>query len=108
MTEYWDLLGENREPLGLLHQRGKSMPVGARHLCVEVITPRIFSDTYLLILNEEPKITLQSTETVDYAWLTPEEMLERCRSGIVIGHLAQRFARYAVMLRELLQKEGTQ
>ena len=73
-----------------------------------VITPRIFSDTYLLILNEEPKITLQSTETVDYAWLTPEEMLERCRSGIVIGHLAQRFARYAVMLRELLQKEGTQ
>ncbi len=171
MTEYWDLLGENREPLGLLHQRGEPMPAGARHLCVEVITlwngrmlttrrhpnkrgggywevttgsalagedsrtaalrelyeetgitaekealipfdrvvtPRIFSDTYLLILNEEPKITLQSTETVDYAWLTPEEMLERCRSGIVIGHLAQRFARYAVMLRELLQKEGTQ
>ena len=38
MTEYWDLLGENREPLGLLHQRGEPMPAGARHLCVEVIT----------------------------------------------------------------------
>ena len=169
MTEYWDLLGENREPLGLLHQRGEPMPAGARHLCVEVITlwdgrmlttrrhpqkhnggywevttgsalagedsrtaavrelyeetgirtekealipfdhvitPRIFSDTYLLILSEEPKITLQSTETVDYAWLTPAEMLGRCREGIVIGHLAERFARYALMLEDTLQKEG--
>lgn len=60
-----------------------------------VITPRIFSDTYLLRLAEEPKITLQSTETVDYAWLTPVELLERCRAGMVIGHLAERFARYA-------------
>ena len=71
-----------------------------------MITPRIFSDTYLLILSEEPKITLQSTETVDYAWLTPAEMLERCREGIVIGHLAERFARYALMLEDTLQKEG--
>lgn len=53
-----------------------------------VITPRIFSDTYLLRLVEEPKIALQSTETVDYAWLTPAELLERCREGMVIGHLA--------------------
>ena len=71
-----------------------------------VITPRIFSDTYLLLLNEEPKITLQSTETVAYAWLTPEELLERCREGKVIGHLAERFARYAQMLNEVLPKEG--
>ena len=70
-----------------------------------VITPRIFSDTYLLILNEEPEITLQSTETVAYAWLTPAELLERCRKGMVIGHLAERFARYAQMLSEMLQKE---
>ena len=71
-----------------------------------VITPRIFSDTYLLRLAEEPKIALQSTETVDYAWLTPAELLERCREGMVIGHLAERFARYAVMLEDVLQKEG--
>ena len=71
-----------------------------------VITPRIFSDTYLLRLVEEPKIALQSTETVDYAWLTPAELLERCREGMVIGHLAERFARYAVMLEDVLQKEG--
>ena len=71
-----------------------------------VITPRIFSDTYLLRLAEEPKIALQSTETVDYAWLTPVELLERCREGMVIGHLAERFARYAVMLEDVLQKEG--
>lgn len=169
MTEYWDLLGEDREPLGVLHRRGDLLPKGARHLCVEIITvwngrilttlrhpkkhnggcwevttgsalagedtrtaavrelyeetgiraekeelipfdhvvtPRIFSDTYLLIRKEEPKITLQSTETVDYAWLTPAEMLERCREGVVIGHLAERFAQYARMLEELLQKEG--
>ena len=168
MTEYWDLLDENREPLGMLHRRGDALPAGARHLCVEiitvwngrilttlrhpqkhnggywevttgsalagedtraaaqrelyeetgikvekealipfdhVITPRIFSDTYLLILNEEPEITLQSTETVDYAWLTPAELLDRCRKGMVIGHLAERFARYAQMLSEMLQKE---
>ena len=60
----------------------------------------------LLRLAEEPKITLQSTETVDYAWLTPVELLERCRAGMVIGHLAERFARYAVMLEDVLQKEG--
>ena len=71
-----------------------------------VITSRIFSDTYLLRLAEEPKIALQSTETVDYAWLTPVELLERCREGMVIGHLAERFARYAVMLEDVLQKEG--
>ena len=71
-----------------------------------VITPRIFSDTYLLRLAEEPKIALQSTETVDYAWLTPAELLERCRADMVIGHLAERFARYAVMLEDVLQKEG--
>lgn len=169
MTEYWDLLGENREPLGVLHRRGDPLPAGARHLCVEiitvwdgrilttlrhpqkhngdfwevttgsalagedtrsaavrelyeetgiraarealipfdhVITPRIFSDTYLLLLSEEPKITLQSTETVAYAWLTPEELLERCREGKVIGHLAERFAQYAQMLNEVLPKEG--
>ena len=169
MTEYWDLLDEKREPIGVLHRRGEPLPEGARHLCVEiitlwngrmlttrrhpqkhnggywevttgsalagedsrtaavreryeetgirtekealipfdhVITPRIFSDTYLLILSEEPKITLQSTETVDYAWLTPAEMLERCREGIVIGHLAERFARYALMLEDTLQREG--
>ena len=169
MTEYWDLLDENREPLGMLHRRGDALPAGVRHLCVEiitvcngrilttlrhpqkhnggywevttgsalagedsrtaavrelyeetgikvekeelilfdhVITPRIFSDTYLLRLAEEPKITLQSTETVDYAWLTPAELLERCREGMVIGHLAERFARYAVMLEDVLQKEG--
>lgn len=168
MAEYWDLLDENRQPMGVLHRRGEPMPAGARHLCVEiitvwngrilttlrhpqkhngsfwevttgsalagedtrtaaqrelyeetgikaekealipfdhVITPRIFSDTYLLILTEEPKITLQSTETVDYAWLTPAELLERCRSGIVIGHLAERFARYAQMLNDVLPKE---
>ena len=71
-----------------------------------MITPRIFSDTYLLRLVEEPKIALQSTETVDYAWLTPAELLERCHEGMVIGHLAERFARYAVMLEDVLQKEG--
>ena len=169
MTEYWDLLDENREPLGMLHRRGDALPAGARHLCVEiitvcngrilttlrhpqkhnggywevttgsalagedsrtaavrelyeetgikvekeelilfdhVITPRIFSDTYLLRLVEEPKIALQSTETVDYAWLTPAELLERCRAGMVIGHLAERFARFAVLLEDVLQKEG--
>ena len=168
MTEYWDLLDENREPLGMLHRRGDALPAGARHHCVEiitvwngrilttlrhpqkhnggywevttgsalagedtraaaqrelyeetgikvekealipfdhVITPRIFSDTYLLILNEEPEITLQSTETVAYAWLTPAELLDRCRKGMVIGHLAERFAQYAQMLSETLQKE---
>ena len=152
MTEYWDLLDENREPLGMLHRRGDALPAGARHLCVEiitvwegrilttlrhpqkhnggywevttgsalagedsrtaavrelyeetgikvekeelilfdhVITPRIFSDTYLLRLVEEPA-----------------ELLERCREGMVIGHLAERFARYAVMLEDVLQKEG--
>ena len=40
------------------------------------------------------------------AWLTPVELLERCRAGMVIGHLAERFARYAVMLEDVLQKEG--
>ena len=63
-------------------------------------------DAALLRLAEEPKIALQSTETVDYAWLTPAELLERCREGMVIGHLAERFARYAVMLEDVLQKEG--
>ena len=38
MTEYWDLLDENREPLGMLHRRGDALPAGARHLCVEIIT----------------------------------------------------------------------
>ena len=28
MTEYWDLLDENREPLGLLHRRGDALPAG--------------------------------------------------------------------------------
>ena len=37
---------------------------------------------------------------------TPVELLERCRAGMVIGHLAERFARYAVMLEDVLQKEG--
>ena len=67
---------------------------------------RVRSPEQLLRLAEEPKIALQSTETVDYAWLTPVEMLERCRAGMVIGHLAERFARYAVMLEDVLQKEG--
>ena len=38
MTEYWDLLDQNRNPLGTLHRRGDPLPAGARHLCVEVIT----------------------------------------------------------------------
>ena len=54
----------------------------------------------------EPSLALDSTETVDYAWLAPAELLERCREGMVIGHLAERFARYAVMLEDVLQKEG--
>ena len=62
--------------------------------------------SFLSRLAEEPKIALQSTETVDYAWLTPAELLKRCREGMVIGHLAERFARYAVMLEDVLQKEG--
>ena len=71
------------------------------------MTPRIFSDTYLLILPERPAVTLQSTETVDYAWLTPAEMLERCRRGLVIGHLAERFACYCSRLNEFIPEEGT-
>ena len=32
MTEYWDLLDQNRNPLGTLHRRGDPLPAGARHL----------------------------------------------------------------------------
>ena len=38
MTEYWDLLDENREPLGMLHRRGDALPAGGRHLCVAPMT----------------------------------------------------------------------
>lgn len=34
MDEYWDLLNEEREPLGLLHLRGDKIPVGMYHLVV--------------------------------------------------------------------------
>lgn len=168
MVELWDLLGEERRPLGKLHERGNPLPEGCRHLVVEVlvyckgcllttqrhplkhngsyweitagsalagedsrtaavrelreetgiqaspealvpfdsiITPRIFSDTYLLVLSDFPPVHLQDIETVDFAWITPEEMTERCRRGIVIPHLAERFALYRTRLEELIPKE---
>ena len=53
MTEYWDLLDENREPLGMLHRRGDALPAGARHLCVEIIT--VFNGRILTTLRHPQK-----------------------------------------------------
>lgn len=68
-------------------------------------TPRIFSDTYLLLPKSFPNIHLQDVETVNYAWLTLTEMEDRCQKGQVIPHLAQRFSDYRPRLEALLPKE---
>ena len=92
----------------LSEETGIEAPAEAFRFLNTIATPRIFSDIYLVRLCDFPPIHLQSTETVDYLWVTPNEMLERCRKGLVIPHLAERFPGYAAYLNSLIQKEDLQ
>ena len=85
MTEYWDLLDENREPLGLLHRRGDALPAGARHLCVEIIT--VWEGRILTTLRHPQKHNGGYWEVTTGSALAGEDSL----LGVCLGLLKQRY-----------------
>lgn len=69
-------------------------------LIEKAIADYFFCYTYLVVLDYNPSITLQKTETIDYKWLSYDELYEFTKSSSFVSYIGDRVRRILPIVKE--------